>query len=326
MRVLIKGAGIIGLSIGWRLQREGFDVQIFDRGKAGRGASWAAAGMLGPYAEAHFEDEELVRLSESSLALYPLFLKDLSEDAGVSLGFESQGTLIVGIDRDDRAFLERLFLDKQKRNFPVSWIDPDKAREIEPLLTSRVTSAIWLPTEWQIDNRRLIAALIAAFRKQGGELFEESSFPEGSDLVVNASGAVADPRIRPNKGQILTLEAKPPLSLSRVIRSPRVYLVPKSDGTVRVGATSEEVGFDLDITAGKIRELLNAAEEIVPAVEEMAFKEALAAFRPATVDRFPLIEEKENTILAAGHGRAGILLAPYTAQAVVDLIRSCKKR
>jgi len=319
MQVTIKGAGIIGLSIGWRLLRDGFEVEIFDIGKAGRGASWAAAGMLSPYAEAHFEDDALVKMGEASLTLYPQFLKEVGEDAETTITLESVGTLIVGIDKDDRAFLERLYQEKQKRNFPISWISPEEARKIEPLLTPRITTAIWLPTECQIDNRRLILALIKAFRNRGGILHEESLMQSETGLVINARGAAADPRIRPNKGQILTLFAPASLRPAHVIRSPRVYLVPKTNGSVRVGATSEEKGSS-EITAGAIRELLNAAVEIFPAVEEMSFQEAASAFRPLGLDRLPLIEEKGNTILASGHGRAGILLAPYTAETIVKLI------
>lgn len=321
MHALIKGAGIIGLSIGWRLLREGFSVELFDRGKAGRGASFAAAGLLGPYAEAHFEDEELIRLCEQSLSLYPQFLKELSEDSGHPITMESQGTLIVGIDRQDKIFLEQLYVEKQKKGQPALWITPQKAREIEPLLTPRITSAIWLPTEWHIDNRRLIAALIEAIRMKGGILHEEISFPEGNHpLMINASGCFADPRIRPNKGQIITLEEHPSFRLSHVVRSPRIYMAPKKE-MLRIGASSEDVGFDPTIQAAKMRDLLNAAVEIVPAIQEMAFHEVLSAFRPMTEDRLPLIEENENVILAAGHGRCGILLAPYTAQTVIAILR-----
>jgi glycine oxidase len=316
MHVRIKGAGIIGLSIGWKLLREGYAVDIYDTGQAGRGASWAAAGMLGPYAEARVGDEALTALGEASLALYPQFLQELSEDCGRAISFESQGTLVVGIDQDDKVLLEHAFHEK------AILLHPEQAREIEPLLSPRITSALWIASEWQIDNRRLIDALIAAFVRRGGVLHEYTTLPEErSMLLINAAGSSADPRIRPNKGQILTLSAPDHLRLSHVVRSPRVYLAPKSDGSLRVGASSEDVGYLSQNSAGKVRELLNDAAEIVPAMDEMPFQEALFAFRPMTEDRLPLIEEKESEILAAGHGRCGILLAPYTAQKVIDLIR-----
>ena len=225
---------------------------------------------------------------------------------------------MAGIDRDDRAFLEHLFRDHEERGFPVKKLSSEESREIEPLLSPRVTGALWFPTDWQIDNRRLIAALIRAFQKNGGLLHEDT--PSPATVHIDAAGAWAsDPRIRPNKGQIATLLAPKTLRLSCVVRSPRIYLVPKKDGILRVGATDEEAGFTPGVFAGPIRDLLNSAAEIVPAIDEMELLETIAAFRPLTEMKRPLIEEKDGTWLAAGHGRAGIVLAPYTAHRITNL-------
>lgn len=346
MHALIIGGGVIGLSIGWQLARLQWKVEIFERGVVGKEASWAAAGMLAPYSELGFEDEEHLRLGCKSLALYPQFLSELNRDAGSTLAFEKCGTLFVGIDRDDRHFLERLFSDKIKKGLAATWLSGKEAREKEPLLSPRITTAVWIDSETHIHNRNLLSALKLAFENRGGLLHEHCGVKgiweqNGSlkgiktnenvagNLVINTAGAWADeirkePHlvIRPNKGQILTLAMPQNLKLSYMIRTPRVYLVPKSDHSLRIGATSEDVGFDQTVTGGAILELLQAAFEAVPSIEHMEFREAEAKLRPASFDRLPSIEETnlKGYFRAVGHGRAGILLTPYTTYEVINKI------
>lgn len=345
MKILIIGGGVMGLSIGWQLARAGFKVDIFERATSGAEASWVAAGMLAPYSEYGFEESPLLQLAEESLSLYPQFLNELNEDAKTDLTLEKAGTLYVGVNRDDHAFLECLFNTLKSKNLSASWICGKQAREMEPLLSPRITSAIWLPSETHIQNRKLLPALKKAFLKCGGILHEECSvtglWKEGEELkgirtqervagerVINTAGAWADAireeiaPIYPNKGQILTLFMEKTFELKSVIRTPRVYLVPKSDGSLRVGATSEERGFDKRVTGGGILELLQAAFEVVPGIAYMEFLEAQANLRPTSLDRLPSIEETtlKGYFRAVGHGRAGILLAPYTAYEIVRKI------
>lgn len=300
MRVLIRGAGVIGLSIGWQLARQGFEVEIFDKKAAGQEASAVAAGMLAPYSEN-------LPLGKISLDLYPQFLKELSEDSKIHLTLQRTGTLYVGITSDDRRFLERLLSPE------AAWLPATSARQKEPLLSPRVTSAIWIPNEAHIQNQKLLEALKIAFETCGGVLHEH--FPvdklEGP-CVIDCRGAWSE-SVYPNKGQILTLAMPSGMSLNHMIRTPRVYLVAKNDGTLRVGATSEEVGFDQTVKAGAVLELLQAAYEVVPAIAQMPLQKAEANFRPASLDGLPCIDGKRAT----GHGRSGILLAPYTAYETV---------
>lgn len=350
MKALIIGGGIIGLSIGWQLARLKWKVEIFDRFIVGQEASRAAAGMLAPYSELGFEDEEHLRQGCQSLALYPIFLDELNSDAGTAITLEKCGTLFVGIDRDDRKFLEHLFQNKIHKGLEITWLTGKEAREKEPLLSPRVSTAAWIASETHINNRALLSALKQAYLKHGGKLHEKcpvkciweengilkgiqtSDFING-DIVVNAAGAWADKirkepdsSILPNKGQIVTLAMFQHLQLRHMIRTPRVYLAPKRDLSLRIGATSEDVGFNQMVTGGALLELLNAAFEIVPSIEHMQFCEAEAKLRPVTFDRLPCIEETslKGYFRAVGHGRAGILLTPYAAYEMVNKITQIK--
>ena len=344
MRTLIIGGGVIGLSIGWQLVRRRRHVEIFERTTVGKEASWAAAGMLAPYSE----DDSHLQLGCMSLALYPQFLQELNEDSKIDLSLERQGTLYAGIDRDDRLFLEHLLHDLRKKSLQVEWLSGKEAREKEPLLSPRVFTALWIPSETHIQNRKLLESLKTAFQNQGGILHEHcpvqrlwihdgclrglwTTEPIAGNFVINTAGAWADlihtissAPIYPNKGQILTLSMSAGMTLSHMIRTPRVYLVPKSDGLLRVGATSEEVGFDQTVTAGAVLGLLQAAYEVIPAIACLPLQEAEAKLRPASYDRLPCIEETElkGYFRAVGHGRSGILLAPYTAYEMVRIL--CK--
>jgi glycine oxidase len=350
--IAIIGGGIIGLSIGWQLARENILVHIFDQRRAGMQASWAAAGMLSPYCEAAYGHSDALQIGKQSLSLYPSFLKELSEDSDIILPKESEGTLCVAINRDDREWLHRQYIFKKKNGMPVYWLSGDEARQKEPLLSPRVNSGIWIPSERQINNHLLIEALKDAFVARGGTLTEMTKITEllgknGNNglkiqtengqsycvtSVINTTGAWAnqiDPsltcqgmNICPIKGQLLNLKMQSHLLLKGMIRSPRIYLAPKQDGNVRVGATSEDQGYNEDITAGATLELLEHAWEIIPAISEFKIEGITVGLRPMTANHMPFIGASSlNGIYhAIGHGRSGILLAPYTAYLIKKLI------
>jgi glycine oxidase len=351
LSVAIIGAGIIGLSIGWQLARANMSVTILDQRHAGKQASWAAAGMLAPYSEAGFIKSDLIEMGKQSLALYPQFLKELQEDSRHALPIEREGTLCAAIDRDDREWLQRQYAFKKSQGMPVHWLSGEEAREIEPLLSPRVASAIWIPSEMQINNHLLIPALKKAFLAQGGSLAEcmkitqarmdfdnawtiqaESGKCYLTDVVINSAGAWANEiqslffaektTVHPVKGQILSLKMQQHLLLKHMIRTPRVYLAPKQEGVVRVGATSEDQGFNEDSTAGATMELLQNAWEIIPAISEYTIGETFVGLRPVTIDHMPVIgaSSVKGAYQAVGHGRSGILLAPYTAYTIKQLI------
>lgn len=350
--IAIIGGGIIGLGIGWQLARENLPVHIFEQRHAGRQASWAAAGMLSPYCEASYNHSNTLKMGEQSLSLYPSFLKELREDTNQIVPHESEGTLCVAITRDDRAWLQRQYNFKKKRDMPVFWLSGEEVLQREPLLSPRVNAGIWIPSERQINNQLLVEAVKDAFLTRGGKLTEnlkileivgkqgshspkiktETELWHNATIVINTTGAWAnelDPslatsgiHIRPVKGQLLNLIMPSNLMLKGMIRSPRVYFAPKQDGIVRVGATSEDRGFNEDMTAGAAFEILENAREVIPAISEYAIKEIMVGFRPAIATNMPLIGPSSTSGVyhAIGHGRAGILLTPYTAYSMKKII------
>lgn len=354
--IVIIGGGVIGLGIGWQLAKSGAAVTIYDRGEVGRAASWAAAGMLAPYAEVHTEEPELLRLGMESLSLYPQWVEELESDSQMSIGYRVDGTLIVGLEPDDTHQLRHLYVAQQEFGLDVKWLNGRDACEIEHALSPRVTSAIHCENDHQVDNRLMICALKHAFQKYGGVLHENRSIKKigierGSittvqsekgiqecDIVILAAGCwstqidgISDdmlPPVRPVKGQMLALEMMEGIEIKTVIRTIRaryptnVYLVPRSDGRLIVGATSEEMGFDERLTAGGMLELLRGAWEVLPGIYELPILESWTGLRPGSRDNAPILGKTpiDNLIYATGHYRNGILLTPITAYEIAKLV------
>jgi glycine oxidase len=348
--VVIIGGGIIGLSIGWQLLRRGLEVTIFERGDAGKEASWVAGGLLAPQAEVGFEDETFLRAAMESLRRYPEFLSELYDDTGESIALDRRGTMIVAADRDDTERIRRLYEFRSHLGLSVEWLQGSEAREREPLLSPRVVAAISLPDDTQVNNRRLIVALRDAFVKRGGNLREQTPVAsirihedraaavvtqEGDTRarhVVLAAGCwsgqiegIPDsmrPPVRPIKGQIISLRQSDEQTFASVIRSTEVYVVPKDDGRLIVGATQEDKGFDKTPTAGEIMRMLERAWEAVPSIYDLSIESIDVGLRPGSRDHMPVIGASPIADLsyATGHFRHGILLAPLTAYAMSDLI------
>jgi glycine oxidase len=355
-RVIIVGGGVIGLSIGWQLAKAGCGVSIYERNYAGRSASWSAAGMLAPLAEVHFEEKALLQLGNLSLQMYPEWVEALEADSGMSVGYRTEGTLIVGLDQDDARELKHLYESQQFLNLPCKWLTGAEAREMEPLLSPKVTAAIFSPSDHQVDNRLMVEALIVAYQRAGGSLYENMPVEkieirdvkargvwvegvlDNGDVIVLAAGCwsneieglpgIVKPPLRPVKGQILALQMEAGVILEKVIRTIRakyltdVYLAPKNDGRLVIGATNEEMGFDTRLTAGGLFELLRGAWEAVPGVYDLPIVETWTGLRPGSRDNAPILGETavENLVMATGHYRNGILLAPVTAREIAALV------
>jgi len=349
--VAIIGAGVAGLGIGWRLARAGCRVTVVDRGEAGRGATWAAAGMLAAGLEAEPGEERLLALNQASQRLWPAFRDELETASGIAIGYRDQGTLSVALTRDDAAQLRFAFEFQRKAGIALEWQNGHRVRRLEPHLAPGTVAGVLSPNDHQVDNRRLAAALKAAFLKAGGELREhtpvEAIDVEGerarglvvdggrvpADVVVLAAGpwsadvqglpAVARPPVRPLKGQLLALRMDPRAPvLEHVLWAPRVYLVPRGDGRLIVGATVEEQGFDPDLTAGGVLALLEAAWRAVPGIEELPIDELWVGFRPTSRDDAPILGPTpiEGLFMATGQHRNGILLTPLIAVDVSEAI------
>jgi glycine oxidase len=351
-RIAIIGAGVVGLGIGWRLARRAA-VTIFDRGKAGAGASYAAAGMLAACCEAEPGEEALVALGRESQARWPAFAAALERASAIDVELRREGTLVLALTADDHAEIaHRLEFQRQKLDLPLEWLSAAATRAREPHLAGKIAGALFSPQDHQVDNRKLTRALRIAAEAAGATIHEHRPVKEivvqggrakgvrledgtiaTADVVVLAAGAWSRgigglppdrrPPVRPVKGQMLALriDAAAPL-LSHVLWAPGAYLVPRRDGRLIVGATVEEKGFDDTITAGGMLTLLEAAWRAVPAVEELPIEEIWVGHRPGSRDDAPILGRGplEGLFYATGHHRNGILLAPVTADAMARLI------
>lgn len=350
--IAIAGAGVCGLAIAWRLARAGCSVTVYDKGEAGRGATWAAAGMLAAGVEAEPGEEGLWRLNRASQGLWPAFRAELEAASGMTLGYREEGTLVVALTRDDLEQL-RFSHDFQSRlGVRLDWLTAAQARRREPQLRPGVAGALYSPDDHQVDNRKLALALKEAAVRAGVALHEgqavEALDCEGgrvrgllvagervaADAVVLATGAHARemaglpeglrPPVRPLKGQMLSLRMDPRFPLiEHVVWAPKLYLVPRGDGRLLIGATVEEKGFDAQLTAGGVLSLLEGAWRAFPAIEELEIEEFWVGHRPTSRDDAPIlgpVEGLAGLYLATGHHRNGILLAPMTAEAVSSAI------
>jgi glycine oxidase len=351
--VIVIGGGAIGLSIAWRAARRGLRVVVIDRGPVGHGTSRYAAGMLAPVAEVTPGEEPLLELGLRSARLYPRFVDELAQAAGVDgVGYTTHGTLLVARDADEAEALERELALRRRFDLQVERLRATEARRREPGLAPALRLALDVPGDHAVDPRMLLPALAAAVAAAGGEVREHTTVhgvavTDGRvDGVVLQDGAtVAAPQVviaagvwspqlsglpeservpvRPVKGQIMRLhDPAGPGLLRRVIRMGSSYITPRGDGRYVLGATSEERGFDTTVTAGAAFELLRDAAELVPGISELVLDEFTAGLRPATPDNLPVIGpgEVDGLHWATGHRRGGILLAPITAELVAGAL------
>ncbi|HEY8372541.1 MAG TPA: glycine oxidase ThiO [Pseudonocardiaceae bacterium] len=346
-RVVVVGGGVVGLSVAWRLSGAGYDVVVVDQA-ADTGGSRVAGGMLAPIAEAWPGEEELLELGSVSLAAWPEFAEELTEASGTDPGLRPDGTLVVGTNRADVEQLDALAAYLAERGRQVERLTGRRLRRIEPGLGPEVLGGLSVPGDLAVDNRRLLAALRRAgaharvrfvtdrvTRLAPGTVHLSDGRTVPCDVVVIAAGAWSGElhpalrgAVRPVKGEILRLRARrttlpPPLRTVRALVEGRpVYLVPRDAGGLVVGATQYEAGFDADVTVGGVRDLLRDAERVLPGIAEYALVECGVGFRAGSPDNLPLLGWLEPGVLVAtGHHRNGLLLAPVTADTVLALVR-----
>lgn len=353
--VVVIGGGVIGLAVGWRATAAGLSVTVCDP-TPGQGASWVAAGMLAPVTEARAAEGPLIAAGLASVARWPSFAAALADDAGTDVALRQEGTIQVAFDGDDQRALADLADVHRKLGLTSEWRSRQECRQLEPLLNPRIRGGLEVAGDWQVDNRAVVTALAAAVAHRGGrirralvrrlvvgpggdatsvELDDGTTLAAGT--VVLAAGAHSTemaalppevlPPIRPVKGEILRLAADPARPLvTRTVRASvqgrAVYLVPRRHGELVVGATMQEAGFDTAVRAGAVHDLLRAAIDLVPAVEELPLVEARAGLRPATPDNAPVVGATAvpGLVVATGHYRNGMLLAPITADTVVAVL------
>jgi len=351
-KVAIIGAGAVGLGIAWRLAARGAFVEVFDRNAAGSGATHAAAGMLAACAEAEPGEEALIALGRESQARWPSFAAELLRASAIDVELRTEGTLVVALTADDEARLHHQLVFQNKLGLPLQWITPAETRRREPHLAGKLAGAVWSPEDHQVDNRKLASALRIAAEGAGAILHEHTPVKEisltgghtggvilgdetkvSADVVVLAAGAWSRgiaglppeqrPPVRPIKGQMLALRMDPAAPLmNHVVWAPGVYLVPRRNGRLIVGATVEEKAFDTSLTAGGLLTLLEAAWRTLPSIEELPIEEMWVGHRPGSRDDAPILGRGpvDGLIYATGHHRNGILLAPVTVDAMARLV------
>jgi len=353
--VVVAGGGVIGTAIAWRAAAAGLDVVVVDP-DCGEAASMVAAGMLAPVSESLFGEDALLRLNLLALRRFPAFAAELEEATGHRVGLRREGTLAVAYDPGDHAVLARLTAFRRSVGLDAEELDGRACRRLEPFLAPDVRGGVLCAGDWSVDNRRYAAALREAMRAAGVRAVPDrvvrvrtrdgracgvqlaggsgTGTVDCAAVVVAAgcwsAGIAGLPEtlrdaVRPVKGQLLRLRmpaGMPPVlshTVRATVRGTDVYLVPRADGEMIVGATSEERGHDLTVTAGAVHDLLHDAMSVLPVTSELILAETCTGLRPGTPDNGPIVGPAgpAGLVVATGHYRNGILLSAVTADAAV---------
>ena len=350
LKAIVMGGGIIGCSVAWRLAAEGVVTTVLERGRVGREASWAAAGMIAPQAEAEGPGP-FFDFCMKARDTFDGIVDRLVREGGVDPEYDRAGILYVALDTDERVQLERRARWQRSVGAPLEELSGAEARRVEPMLSPEAVYAIHMPTNRRTDNRKLTQAYAAAARKAGAEFVEGARvealatrgeravgvlMDDGStleaDVVVNAAGAWAGEirgleadrvKLHPVRGQIVCFEVAPE-TIGPALFSLRGYVVPRRDGRLLAGSTMEEAGYNKSVTLAGLDKIARGAAAIVPTLGAAAFREAWAGLRPATRDLMPVLgfsPSVSNVLWAAGHFRSGILLSAITGEIIADLVQ-----
>jgi glycine oxidase len=351
--VVIAGGGVIGTAIAWRAALRGFSVALVDPAWGSPetdAATEVAAGMLGPVSESVFGEQDLLALNLLSIGRFPGFAAELEAATGQEVGLRTEGTLAVAYDRADHDRLARLTAFRHSLGLAAQQLDARECRDLEPFLAPGVHGGVLVIGDLSVDNRRYAKALRAAAAAACVRVIRGcvTQAAPGIGVTVDTAGFIPARAVvlaagwrtgqiggipkalttafRPVKGQTLRLRhpAGMPHVVTRTIRAivggTDVYLVPRADGEVVVGATQDERA-DRQVTAGGVHDLLHDAMSVLPAISELTLAEASAGLRPGSVDNGPVVGvAAPGLMVAAGHFRNGILLSAATADAVADLL------
>jgi glycine oxidase len=353
--IIIIGGGVIGLTVARALALRGVrDVCLVERGNLGTEASWAAAGMLLPQVEADAADE-FFKLACRSRDLYPAFAAALREETGIDVELDTTGTLYLALTDHDYEEIQKRYEWQTRAGLSIEMLSSEEARECEPCISEATRGALRFPKDIQVENRRLLSALANSVKNLGVEIATQTSVDsliiEGNRVrsvrtsrgVISCATAVIAagtwssfiktaphsplPTIEPVRGQMVCLEAKPQLT-RHVIYSPRGYLVPRQDGRLLAGSTSEHAGFAKCVTAGGVATILRNALEISPGISDLPVVDTWAGLRPRAADGLPVLGpcgEIDGLFCATGHYRNGILLAPLTGELISEAIISSQR-
>lgn len=352
--ILIIGGGVIGLAVARELRRRGAgSIRVLEKSEPGREASWAAAGILAPQVEAD-EDGEFFRLCYESNRMYAGFAAELFDETGIDVEHDRHGVIYAGFDENDLADFERRHAWQTSVGLNVQKLRPSDIRRLEPNISDQVTSGLLFPDDGQVENRKLVAALIEFAARNAIEItagIEAKSIAARGDSIevvaggetyhagalVIATGAwtsliqlaesALPVKVKPIRGQMICY--RPPQNFSHVVYSRQGYIVPRTDGRLLVGATVEDVGFDKSMTDEGVAHLKQVGIQIAPMLCDLDIADRWAGLRPYAFRDEPFIgqmPDMTNVFAAIGHYRNGILLAPITAKMIADQVLGASTR
>jgi glycine oxidase len=348
---IVVGGGIVGLAVARALLRRGVGaVTLIERARLGAEASYAAAGMLAPQAEADRADR-FFDLACAGRDFYPSFADELREETGVDIELERTGTLYLALTEKDEEEIEHRYRWQTRAGLKVERLSAEEARRLEPCISREVRGALRFPQDVQVENRKVVSALSAAVERLGVRLFTETPVNSlilergrvqgvetsmgrvHAPVVILAAGAwtsflapsdkgAHSISIEPVRGQMLCFETRQLLA-RHVIYSPRGYIVPRLDGRLLAGSTTERAGFEKLVTEAGVHSITSHAQEIAPAVAGLPLVDSWAGLRPRASDDWPIVgasSEVEGLFYATAHYRNGILLAPLTGKLLAEQI------
>ena len=347
--VVIIGGGVIGCSIAYQLSKAGVQVSIVEREEIAAEASSAAAGLLAP-AEVLIGPKAGADLFLASWLMTPELIQEIEAVSGVQVEYHRTGALHVAANEEEAAQMRRYAEVWEAHGSKVQWLYGKEVREYAPLLNPEIDTALYVPHAASIRPRLMTRAYAEAARKQGAEIYEHmevTGFQTQAGKVVGVQTARGETLscqrvvvatgawsanvgswlglhipVVPARGQILALK-QPEIPLRHTIFGNDLYLVPKVDHTIYVGATVEKVGFDKNNTVSGLLWLLSHVVELIPAFEEAALADIWTGLRPWSADSYPILGKApgwENVILATGHGAGGFELSAITGKAIAEFM------
>lgn len=353
---MVIGAGIIGLSISYYLKKHNFDITLIEKNKAGMEASYAAAGMLAAQSEFDFY-EDFMDFCIKSRNMYLDYCNEIEKASGINVEYQKSGMIRPALNEDHEKHLRANHQWQKSKGFEIEFLSGKEIREIEPSLSKNIISGLYSKDDGQVNNRKLMQALIIANKKIGNKIIENTEIKGhliknnriigvktcndetfNADIVINTAGSwssliskdlIPNFNVKPILGQMVSLQSDKPL-LNKVIFASILgkggYIVPRRNNEIILGSTMEDAGFEKTVTEEGINSILQKCNEVVPELKKLKIKETWSGFRPFASDNLPIIGKTsiENLVLATAHGRNGILLAPITAKAVEELVTNDK--
>ncbi|MDP6139202.1 MAG: glycine oxidase ThiO [Candidatus Woesearchaeota archaeon] len=350
-KAIIIGAGIIGLSISYYLKKNNFDIIVLEKSKAGEEASYASAGMLAAQSEFDFY-EKFMDFCIKSRDMYADFCKDIENASGINVELQKCGMIRPALNEGHELHFKQNYKWQKKHGFEIEFLNGRELRKIESKLSENIVSGLYTKNDGQVNNRKLMEALIISNKKNNVKIIENCEVKDyliknnkingvktnngtlNADIVVNAAGSwsslisqelIPNFKVKPIRGQIVSLQANKEI-LKKVIFASVLgkggYIVPRKDNTIILGSTVEDIGFEKRNTEEGINSILKNCFNIIPKLKDLKIIEKWSGFRPLAEDQLPIIGKTniENLILATAHHRNGILLAPITAKAITELI------